>query len=88
MTRCTLRNNHALGVIGEGGGLYTIGTTTLTDCLVENNFASDSGGGIGIFGGTTLLTGTTQVRDNVVDIGFGGASTFNPLTSRSPTRAA
>lgn len=76
MTRCTIRNNYALGALGEGGGLYTIGTTTLTDCLVESNFAGDSGGGIAVFGGTTILAGTTQVRDNVVDTGFGGGITI------------
>lgn len=72
MTRCTLRDNSALGSLGEGGGLYTIGTSTLTDCLVEDNYASDSGGGIAVFGGAAFLAGTTQVRDNVVDTGFGG----------------
>lgn len=75
LSRCTIHNHYALGALGEGGGVYTIGTTMLTDCLVENNFAGDSGGGIAVFGGTTILAGTTQVRDNVADTGFGGSIT-------------
>lgn len=80
LTRCTIRANFALGSLGEGGGLYTLGATTLTDCLVEDNYAGDSGGGLAVFGGTTRLAGTTQVRDNVVDTGLGGGISVQAAT--------
>ena len=50
MTRCTVRDNRAPDS-GVGGGIYTAGSTTLTDCLVEANSASGGGGGLRVVGG-------------------------------------
>jgi hypothetical protein len=85
MTRCTVRDNHAIGTFGNGGGIWTSGTTILTDCLIENNTATNAGGGLFVDDGTTTLAGSTQVRDNVTNpsnlpnAGFGGGI-LNRLT--------
>lgn len=71
MRRCTVRDNHATGTGGVGGGISTGGTTTLTDCLVEANSAGDRGGGLHLGGGTTTLLGSTEVRGNQADEGGG-----------------
>jgi Right handed beta helix region len=73
MLRCTVRDNHATGSSASGGGIYTIGTTTLTDCLVEDNRAGVDGGGlfVSINAGTCTLAGSTQVRDNAATFGGG-----------------
>jgi hypothetical protein len=82
MTRCTVRLNHATGENGVGGGISTLKPIILTDCLIEDNHADSSGGGIycDISVGTTTLAGSTRVRRNAADIGggifvgaFGGA---------------
>lgn len=74
MLRCTVRDNHATGsTTSFGGGIYTVGTTTLTDCLVEDNRAGVDGGGlyVSINAGTCTLAGSTQVRDNAATFGGG-----------------
>jgi CSLREA domain-containing protein len=43
---------------GMGGGLYNLGTTTLTNCTVSGNSATD-GGGIMDYAGNTALTNCT-----------------------------
>jgi hypothetical protein len=76
MTRCTVRDNHATrisGNFGFGGGIFTRGPVTLTDCLVENNSGGAFGGGIRLeAGGTTTLVGSTTVQANVAGLGGGG----------------
>ncbi|MBI1324764.1 DUF4214 domain-containing protein [bacterium] len=42
---------------GNGGGLYVIGTATLTNCTVSGNSASSGGGLFNV--GTVILTGST-----------------------------
>lgn len=70
MTRCTVSGNRTANP-GHGGGIDNQGTLTLTDCLVENNSAAGSGGGIDC-GRETILTGSTQVRGNTAgDLGGG-----------------
>jgi hypothetical protein len=75
MTRCTVRDNHAIGTTGHGGGIHVSGPTTLSDCLIADNHATDEGGGLHITSGSTMpkavLTGSTQVRDNVAQFGAG-----------------
>ena len=65
MLRCTIRANQATGDFASGAGIHTIGTSTLTDCLVEDNRAAGSGGGLWVNNGLTTLAGSTQVRGNV-----------------------
>lgn len=71
LTRCTVRDNHIIGTRGVGAGIYTSGTTTLTDCLIEANTTPSPGGGIFIENGTVNMAGTTQVRSNEAFSGGG-----------------
>jgi hypothetical protein len=69
MTRCTVSDNHALNTggpvpEGDGGGIFSLGTTTLTDCLIADNSANNVGGGIFHRFGSTELAGSTVVRGN------------------------
>jgi hypothetical protein len=64
LTRCTVSNNHATGSAGHGGGIFSIGTATLTDCLIEANTADHIGGGIRQSSGPLTLAGSTVVRGN------------------------
>jgi parallel beta-helix repeat protein len=67
LTRCTVSENHAFQ--SHGGGIATLGTMTLTDCLIERNDAV-LGGGI-LCEGLHALAGSTAVRGNVAS-GAGG----------------
>lgn len=72
MLRCTISDNHATGTeenVGAGGGIYTNGPTTLTDCLIEGNSARIGGGLYAT--GTTILAGSTEVRENTATRGGG-----------------
>jgi len=69
-------------VTGNGGGLYNLGNTTLTDCTVTGNHAiggidgstiNGVGGGIGNKAGTIELIDTT-VNGNTADLAGGGAA--------------
>jgi Right handed beta helix region len=89
MTRCTVQGNHATGT-GSGGGIYTSGTTTLTDCLIEANSAGLFGGGIEVSDGTTRLNGTTTVQGNHADADLfstgGGIDVSGTLTVEETCR--
>ena len=71
MTRCTVRENFATPDKSLGGGIWSAGTTTLTDCLVEGNGAEPFGGGLRVAGGKTTLAGSTRVRLNTARSGAG-----------------
>jgi hypothetical protein len=71
LTRCTVRDNHISGAFSYGGGIASAGTTTLTDCLVEDNRANLADGGGLYFDGKTALAGNTRVRGNVAAHGGG-----------------
>jgi hypothetical protein len=71
MTRCTVRENFATPTRSVGGGIWTSGSTTLTDCLVEDNGAEPFGGGLYVTGGKTILAGSTRVRLNTASSGAG-----------------
>jgi parallel beta-helix repeat protein len=72
MTECTVSGNT---VTGTGGGIYAVRDTTLelTHCTVRDNeaIAGGDGGGLSLFFATATLTGSTQVRGNVADLGGG-----------------
>jgi hypothetical protein len=70
MLHCTVRANHAT-TGAAGGGFFSSGTLTLTDCLIEENDADSLGGGLWVNGGKTTLIGSTQVRDNDANQGGG-----------------
>ena len=59
------------GSAGIGGGLYSQGVTSLTDCTVSGNTAANHGGGIDQNGGTIAVT-NTYVGSNTVPNGNGG----------------
>lgn len=75
LTRCTVRGHHS-AFPGFGGGILSAGTTTLTDCLIEDNSTGSDGGGILLFNGTMTLAGSTEVRGNAANLG-GGISINN-----------
>jgi hypothetical protein len=82
MTRCTVSDNNAINLgsdDGNGGGLTSIGPTTLTDCLIADNDASNFGGGIAVRFGLTKLAGSTVVRGNSSHQG-GGIFVLSPGT--------
>ncbi|NDJ52285.1 MAG: hypothetical protein GYB68_04260, partial [Chloroflexi bacterium] len=77
ITNTTFANNSAGGVglppTGFGGGLYVISAQAFTaaNLTVSDNFASTSGGGLLILGGTvTIFNGT--IADNNSSSGTGG----------------
>lgn len=62
-TRTTVRNNTCER---EGGGIYTLGTVTLSDITVTSNKANNAGGGI--FNDELVnLSGKVIVNNNTVD---------------------
>ena len=62
MTNCTVSGNSAGG---DGGGLYSGGTTSLTNCTISDNYASVGGGLLNNdFHGTVTL-GNTIIAGNM-----------------------
>jgi predicted outer membrane repeat protein len=82
MTRCTVSDNHAPDGNGSGGGIACIGRMTLTDCVIETNTATNSGGGLILSADpgalSSTLLGSTMVRGNTA--GFGGGIYVNQGT--------
>ena len=60
----------------DGGGIYNVGTLTLTDCTVTNNETGESGSGGGIYNLGTLTVTDSTLSDNTAD-SFGGAIESN-----------
>jgi hypothetical protein len=84
LTGCMVSDNTATGFthpFGEsgGGGLFSLGTTTLTDCTVSGNSGDENGGGLFVFAGTTTLTDCT-VSGNSANRGGGLRSVISTLT--------
>jgi parallel beta-helix repeat protein len=75
MTDCLVSGNTASG---EGGGVYTDGTTTLTGCTISNNSSGTFGGGMANNGLTTLTNCT--VSGNSASSGGGGLANYDELT--------
>jgi hypothetical protein len=74
LRRCTITNNHTSNDAfqGDGGGIsHVTGTLTLEDCLVTENRADNTGGGLRVKGGNVFLTGSTEVRQNTAFRGGG-----------------
>ena len=76
LTGCMVSNNTTIGLavtIGGsgGGGLFSLGTTTLTVCTVSGNSGDENGGGLFVLAGTTTLTDCT-VSDNSSTFRGGG----------------
>ncbi|MCL2807723.1 MAG: putative Ig domain-containing protein [Coriobacteriia bacterium] len=76
MSGGTITRNGANGgvpfIIFEGGGIYSLGTLSLSGTArIENNKGS-SGGGIAIFGGTGTISGAARVENNNASVDGGG----------------
>lgn len=63
---------------GNGAGIYSWGTITLTNCTISHNQAHDYGGGVynGI-GGTATISGTTVYSNTIPDWGYAGSGIYN-----------
>jgi hypothetical protein len=83
MTGDTITGNSATN---HGGGLYNLGTLTLTDCTVTGNSATIDGGGLDIAGGTATLIDCT-VTGNSARYG-GGVRTYESSLSLTNTIVA
>jgi hypothetical protein len=59
------------GMSSDGGGIFSNGTLTLSDCIVRNNHASDRGGGIFIGAGSYTLVDTQVINNESVAEGGG-----------------
>ena len=75
MTDCTVSGNTASG---QGGGIYTDGTTTITGCTISNNSNGTIGGGLSNNGETTLTNCT--VSGDSASVGGGGLANYSDLT--------
>ena len=58
-----------------GGGIYNLGTLTITGCTFIGNSASNSGGGIAEWGGRLTVTGCTFIGNSAS--GYSGGAIFN-----------
>jgi hypothetical protein len=71
LIRSLLNDRSRRGVlVALGGGIFTAGTLTLTDCLIEDNDGG-SGGGIYAADASATLAGSTAVRGNEAARGGG-----------------
>jgi MBG domain (YGX type)/Right handed beta helix region len=59
-------------ITGYGGGLYSQGTITLTNCSISGNSANTNGGGIFALGEGATILNNCLVSGNVSEDGFGG----------------
>jgi len=68
----TINNGNIEG--SSGGGIYNLGSVTITNSTISNNQALDSGGGI--FNSGSLVISDSTIRDNYVSY-FGGGGIQN-----------
>jgi hypothetical protein len=61
----TLSSNAAYN--GYGGGIYNVGTLTVSACTISGNFTDFGGGGIGISLAGTLTVSTSTFNSNWID---------------------
>jgi hypothetical protein len=58
VTGSTLSDNSASAFTGEGGGIWNVGTLTVSNCTLAGNSAGYAGGGIYNFGALTVSNST------------------------------
>jgi CSLREA domain-containing protein len=73
------------GYASFGGGIYNLGSLTLTDCTVAGNSATNQGAGI-YSQGTLIVTGCTIANNGAPKLG-GGLAVFGSLTMINTTVA-
>jgi parallel beta-helix repeat protein len=73
MTGCTVNGNQATVSTAHGGGVFSQGTTTVTNCTIANNTVGSSGGGIYVQGAGLTIAGTTVSGNSATNsVGKGG----------------
>jgi hypothetical protein len=71
ITNCAVSGNESLaGGGGNGGGIYNLGTMSIKNSTVSNNFSSAFAGGIANYGTMTVISST--VNGNSASRGDGG----------------
>ena len=70
---------------GGGGGVWSYGTTTLTNCTISGNSAAVGGGGLANYGGPLTLT-NCNVSGNSALYGGGVGNLARPSTQPSTPR--
>lgn len=84
MVNSRVEHNGTVAAGSSGGGIISLGSTTLTDCVIDNNSAAQ-GGGIGTFGGLSLIDSAVQ-NNTAATVGGGiylgdGATTLLGTTT-------
>ncbi len=72
LNNITFRDNSALGLYGEGGGIFSEGRFVISNCTFENNYASGAAGAI---------YGVSLVKPNSTDFTIRG-TTFKNNTAK------
>jgi parallel beta-helix repeat protein len=73
MTGCTVNGNQATVSTAHGGGVFSQGTTTVSNCTIANNTVGSNGGGIYVQGAGLTITGTTVSGNSATNsVGKGG----------------
>ncbi|BAW32141.1 polymorphic outer membrane protein [Methanothermobacter sp. MT-2] len=71
MDNCTLKNNQAIGLTNQGGGIFNDGNMTITNSHIESNFA---GGGTNLGGGINNQGNMTLTKSNLINNDLKGNS--------------
>lgn len=70
------------GSSGYGGGIYSLGSTTITNVTISTSTAGSSGGGIAVASGNLIITNTTIFNNSSTD-GSGGGGGFYSTNATS-----
>jgi len=86
----TVRNGRTDQVLGGGsssvgGGIYSVGTLTVTNSTISGNHAGGSGGAIANYGGTLTVTNSTISGNTARGYGGGIHSSGGTLTATNST---
>jgi len=87
LTNVSITNNQATngaGILNTGGGSNAL--ITLYDCLIENNTATNNGGGVYITSLGKLVARNTIIRNNTAVNGGGGIYALGTISFHDNTR--
>jgi len=68
-----------------GGGIFCIGSTSITGCTISGNLANLDGDGICSMGGTLSIKGATRITSNQAITGYGGGIYSYPQITGNST---